>query len=67
MRRASLAALILATLSAAPAQEVEQDLGIPVAAVARLQHLIQFIEGSEQFHQWTSPISDYRQRYGVAS
>lgn len=46
-------------------QEVEQDLGIPVAAVARLQHLIEFIEGSEQFREWLTPISNYRHQYGI--
>ncbi len=46
-------------------QEVEQDLGIPVAAIARLQHLIEFIEGSAQFREWLAPISNYRQQYGI--
>ena len=46
-------------------QEVQQDLGIPVAAIARLQHLIEFIEGSDQFREWLTPISDYRQQYGI--
>ena len=46
-------------------QEVEQDLGIPVAAIARLQHLIEFIEGSVQFREWLTPISNYRRQYGV--
>ena len=46
-------------------QEVEQDLGFPVAAIARLQHLIEFIEESAQFREWLTPISSYRQRYGV--
>jgi len=46
-------------------QEVQQDLGIPVAAIARLQHLIEFIEGSDQFREWLTPISNYRQQYGI--
>ncbi len=46
-------------------QEVQQDLGIPVAAIARLQDLIQFIEESEQFREWLTPISNYRLQYGI--
>ncbi len=46
-------------------QEVQQDLGIPVAAIARLQHLIEFIEGSVQFREWLTPISNYRRQYGI--
>jgi len=46
-------------------QEVQQDLGIPVAAIARLQHLIEFIEASAQFRQWLTPISSYRRQYGI--
>ena len=46
-------------------QEVQQNLGIPVAAIARLQHLIEFIEGSAQFREWLTPINQYRQRYGT--
>lgn len=46
-------------------QEVEQELGIPVAAIARLQHLIEFIEGSAQFREWLTPINQYRHKYGI--
>ena len=46
-------------------QEVEQDIGVPVAAVARLQDLVEFIAASLQFREWSVPISAYRQRYGV--
>ena len=46
-------------------QDVEQVMGIPVAAIARLQHLIQFIEASEEFREWLTPISNYRQQYGI--
>ena len=47
-------------------QEVEQDIAIPVTAVARLQDLIEFIAASQQLSEWSAPISAYRQRYGVA-
>jgi orotate phosphoribosyltransferase len=46
-------------------QEVEQDIGIHVTAVARLQDLIEFIAASQQLREWSAPISTYRQRYGV--
>ncbi|MEN8213959.1 MAG: orotate phosphoribosyltransferase, partial [Pseudomonadota bacterium] len=46
-------------------QEVEQDMGIQVAAIARLQHLIEFIAESQQFGRWLTPVNNYRQQYGI--
>ena len=46
-------------------QEVEQDNGMEVAAIARLEHLIDFIGSETEHQQWLEPIRAYRDQYGI--
>ena len=46
-------------------QEVEQDIGMQVAAIARLEHLVDFIAGETDHQQWLEPIRAYRSQYGI--
>jgi len=46
-------------------QEVESLLGIPVAAIARLAHLIQFVQETPEHQDWLAPIAAYSAQYGV--
>ena len=50
-------------------QQVEKEFGIPVIAIAKMQHLIEYLEEkSEQnskFQQYLSAMHDYREKYGV--
>jgi orotate phosphoribosyltransferase len=48
-------------------QEVERCYGIPVYAVARLEHLLLFLEGQADQAQNVAAIRAYRDRYGVNS
>jgi len=52
------------TLSAV--QEVEQSLGLPVIAVARLTDLIDFLVGQPALEQNLAAVRRYRETYGVA-
>jgi orotate phosphoribosyltransferase len=45
-------------------QEVEQDHGIPVAAIVRLEHLAQYLSDSGQASVLAA-IEAYRQEYGI--
>jgi orotate phosphoribosyltransferase len=45
-------------------QEVEQDHGIPVAAIVRLEHLAQYLSDSGQANVLAA-IEAYRQEYGI--
>jgi orotate phosphoribosyltransferase len=45
-------------------QEVEQDFGIPVAAIVRLEHLVEYLAEQGQVEQ-VERIRAYRARYGV--
>ena len=46
-------------------QEVEQDIGVPVAAIARLQHLVEFLETDADRTDHLAAIRRYRETYGV--
>lgn len=46
-------------------QEVEQDIGVPVAAIARLQHLVEFLETDADRTEHLAAIRRYRETYGV--
>ena len=46
-------------------QEVEQDIGVPVAAIARLQHLVEFLETDADRTGHLAAIRRYRETYGV--
>ena len=52
------------TLSAV--QEVEQDYGIPVVAVATLDDLMAFLRQRPDFTAYEQAVARYRQEYGVA-
>lgn len=47
-------------------QEVEQNYGIPVTSIIRLDDLVEHLEGSSEHSQFLPLIQDYRQRYGVS-
>ncbi len=46
-------------------QEVEQDIGVPVAAIARLEHVTEFLEGDTDKVEYLKAIRRYRETYGV--
>jgi orotate phosphoribosyltransferase len=47
-------------------QEVEQNLGMPVIAVARLTDLIDYLAGQPALEQNLAAVRRYRETYGVA-
>jgi orotate phosphoribosyltransferase len=47
-------------------QEVEQSLGLPVIAVARLTDLIDYLAGQPALEQNLAAVRRYRETYGVA-
>ncbi len=46
-------------------QEVEQEYGIPVAAIARLENLVEFLRQRGDDPEMVTAIENYRHRYGV--
>ena len=48
-------------------QEVEQNFGIPVACIIRLDDLVEHLESSSVHRQFLPLVQDYRERYGVAA
>jgi orotate phosphoribosyltransferase len=48
-------------------QEVEQNFGIPVASIIRLDDLVEHLESSSLHRQFLPLLQDYRERYGVAA
>lgn len=46
-------------------QEVEQDIGVPVAAIVRLEHLVEFLGDKPQMADSLTAIENYRNTYGV--
>ena len=46
-------------------QQVESDLGMPVAAIVRLEHLLEYLGEQPGQEQALSRIQDYRDRYGA--
>jgi orotate phosphoribosyltransferase len=47
-------------------QEVEQEYGIPVLAVATLDDLLAFLRERPDFKEYQAAVTRYRQEYGVA-
>ena len=56
---------LLAVRDCSAVQEVEQDIGVPVAAIVRLEHLMEFIEGDDHRARHLAAIRRYRETYGV--
>ncbi len=54
------------TDSLSAVQEVEQDYGIPVVAVATLDDLMTFLKQRPDFAAHEAAVARYRQEYGVA-
>ena len=48
-------------------QEVEQDYGIPVVAVATLDDLMAFLRQRPDFAAHEAAVARYRKEYGVAA
>ena len=48
-------------------QEVQQNYGVPVASIIRLDDLVEHLETSTQHRQFLPLVQDYRDRYGVAA
>ena len=46
-------------------QEVTQQYGLPVVAIANLQDLLTLIADNDTLAAYRAPVADYRQRYGV--
>lgn len=46
-------------------QEVEQDFGVPVAAIVRLAELVEYLEAGSGSNKDLERIRAYRERYGV--
>jgi orotate phosphoribosyltransferase len=46
-------------------QEIEKRHGIPVVSIARLDHLVSWLEGRAEFRQNLAAIREYRQLYGA--
>ena len=46
-------------------QEVEQDYGIPVHSIIKLEQLIQYLSSSEDHREHLDKVRAYRQRYGI--
>ena len=46
-------------------QEVEESLGVPVAAIARLENLVSYLQQRGDSPQHLRSITAYRERYGV--
>ncbi len=46
-------------------QDVEAQYGIPVVSIARLDHLIQHLEGKPSMEQYLHKMRAYREKYGV--
>lgn len=47
-------------------QEVEQQYGLPVVAIANLRDLLSLLENHAEFGRYLEPVRAYRERYGVA-
>lgn len=47
-------------------QEVERDYGLPVIAVANLEHLMGFLQGHPELAAHREAVAAYRSQYGVA-
>lgn len=48
-------------------QEVEEALGIPVASIIGLEHLVAYLEATPGHESWRAAMRTYREAYGVGS
>lgn len=46
-------------------QEVEQDLGIPVASIITLDNIFEYLNAQPQLASYAQAIEQYRQNYGI--
>ncbi len=46
-------------------QELRSSLGIPVASIVKLDHLIEALEESDALAEYLEPVRQYRDEYGV--
>lgn len=46
-------------------QEVEQEFGIPVVSIIRLQQVLDYLKSHPEFSGHADQVADYRDRYGV--
>jgi orotate phosphoribosyltransferase len=46
-------------------QEIEQDYGLPVAAIIKLEDLLEFLQGSAEFGRYLPAVQRYRDEFGV--
>jgi len=46
-------------------QEVQDNFGMPVVAIATLDDLLAFVASRPELHRYASAVTDYRMRYGV--
>jgi orotate phosphoribosyltransferase len=46
-------------------QEVEDDYGIPVLSIIKLEQLIQYLSTSSEHQQYLDAVQAYRDRYGI--
>jgi orotate phosphoribosyltransferase len=51
--------------SSSAIQEVEQDYAMPVTAIVRLEHLIEYLKQSTHPADYLTRIQEYREEYGV--
>ncbi|MFW2404116.1 MAG: orotate phosphoribosyltransferase, partial [Gammaproteobacteria bacterium] len=47
-------------------QEVQQQLGLPVSSIIKLEDLVEHLETSEEFGTYLPSVQAYRQQYGAA-
>ncbi len=48
-------------------QEIEQQLGIPVASIANLDTLLDYLSTQPDLEAWRGKVESYRARYGIHS
>jgi len=48
-------------------QEMQQQMGLPVASIVRLEDLIEHLETSEEFGEYLPAVQAYRNRYGASA
>jgi orotate phosphoribosyltransferase len=46
-------------------QEVEQEFGIPVVSIIRLEQILDYLKSRPEFAPYVDTVAQYRDRYGV--
>jgi orotate phosphoribosyltransferase len=54
------------TGSTSAIQEVEQNFGIPVISIIKLEDLISYLQQQKDMHQHLEAVSAYQKQYGIA-